>query len=312
MRAAGRGLLGNSMALLAMSHITAVLGYVFWMVCAHRVSAASIGVSNTVISAMSLVAVLTAAGFVPLLTRALPGANPEERSGLCSTAIVLTAVVSGVGGVLGALLLPAGINAAVGTLWLVGLLGAGAVGTALLLVINAALLGVRRAEFSLLGSVVASVARLAIVTALLDLGLLVADTDSSVAHTILLLWAASLAISFALSLWLLARAAPGFSFRPGLVWLPRLRHGVAWGTHHHSQRAGAWSRNADSGVRVFPRRSGRILLRHVDGQHRLLRGILCRRQRTAGGLRRSPGTDFGPRRGVLFNSSACSSSLQSA
>jgi glycogen(starch) synthase len=225
---AGRGLLGNSVALLAMSHITALLGYVFWMVCTHRVSAAAIGMSSTVISAMSLVAVLTAAGFVPLLTRALPGANPEERSGLCSTAIVLTVVVSGIGGVVGALLLPAGVHAVVGTFWLVGLLGAGAVGTALLLVINAALLGIRRAEFSLLGSVVASMARLAIVMALLVFGLLVVDADSTVAHTILTLWAASLAISFALSWWLLARAVPDFSFRPGLVWLPRLRRGVAW------------------------------------------------------------------------------------
>jgi hypothetical protein len=50
--------------------------------------------------------------------------------------------------VVGALLLPGRVHAAVGTGWLVGLLGAGAVGTAFLVVINAALLGVRRAELS--------------------------------------------------------------------------------------------------------------------------------------------------------------------
>src|SRR5690348_4223194 len=136
---AGRGLLGNSIALLAMTHITSLLGYVFWMACARHVSAGAIGMTSTVISAMTLVAILAAAGLVPLLTRVLPGADPEERSGLCSTALVLTAVVSGVAGMAGALLLPERVRAAVGTGWLVGLLGAGAMGTALLLVINAAL-----------------------------------------------------------------------------------------------------------------------------------------------------------------------------
>jgi O-antigen/teichoic acid export membrane protein len=135
-RRAGRGLLANSMALLAMTQITSLLGYVFWMACARHVSATAVGMTTTVISAMTLVAILAASGLVPLLTRVLPGADPQERSGLCATALVLTAVVSGGVGVVGALLLPERVHAAVGTDWLVGLLGAGGVGTALLLVIN--------------------------------------------------------------------------------------------------------------------------------------------------------------------------------
>src|SRR5690349_14526699 len=104
-RRTSRGLLGNSIALLAMTHITSVLGYVFWMACARHVSAGAIGMTSTVISAMTLIAIFSAAGFIPLLTRVLPGADPEERSGLCSTAFVLAALVSGVAGVAGALLL---------------------------------------------------------------------------------------------------------------------------------------------------------------------------------------------------------------
>jgi O-antigen/teichoic acid export membrane protein len=131
---AGHSLLGNSIAVLATTHVSCLPGYVFWTACARGVSPGAIGLTSTVISAMALVAVLAAAGFEPLLTRVLPGADPEERGGLCTTALVLAAVVSGVAGVAGALLRPELVHRAVGTGWLVGLLGAGAVGTALLLV----------------------------------------------------------------------------------------------------------------------------------------------------------------------------------
>ncbi len=38
-----RGLVVNSIALLALNHITALLGYVFWVICARSVSASVIG-----------------------------------------------------------------------------------------------------------------------------------------------------------------------------------------------------------------------------------------------------------------------------
>jgi O-antigen/teichoic acid export membrane protein len=224
----GRGLLANSIALLATIHITSVLGYLFWIACARGFSAATIGMAGTVISAMSLVAILAATGFEPFLTRVLPGADVEERSGLCGTALVLTAVVSGVAGVAGALLLPGRVQAAVGTGWVVGLLGAGAVGTALLLVVNAALVGVRRAELSLVGSVVGSLSRLVTIAALLGLGMVATGGHATAAHTILAVWVASLVVSFGLSVRLLVRATPGFRFRCGWIWLSRLRLTVAW------------------------------------------------------------------------------------
>ena len=172
-------------------------------------------------------------------------------------------------GLVGALLLPERLHAAVGTAWLVGLVGAGAVGTALLLVINAALLGVRRAELSLLGSVVASLSRLVTVAALLSLGVVAAGADATAAHTILAVWVASLMVSFGLSVRLLARATPGFRFRPGLIWLSRLlRRGVAW---EHFATLGApvtRLRDADSRLSTLPARPSRIPGHGVDGQQR--------------------------------------------
>jgi O-antigen/teichoic acid export membrane protein len=221
-------LLANSFALLATSHITSVLGYLFWIACARGVSPSTIGMVSTVISAMTLAAILAAAGFEPFLTRVLPGATAEERSGICGTALVFTAVVSGVAGVVGALLLPDRVHAAVGTGWLVGLVGVGAVGTALLLVVNAALLGVRRAEFSLLGSVAGSVARLAAVVVILTLGVVAAGADATAAHTVLMVWVGSILISFGLSARLLFVAAPDFRFRCGWIWLSGMRGPVAW------------------------------------------------------------------------------------
>lgn len=227
-RTAGRGLLGNSFALLAACHITSVLGYLFWLACARGVSASTVGMASTVISAMTLVAVFAAAGLEPLLTRVLPGADRDTRSGLSSTAIVLTAVVAGVAGAVGGLLMPERLQSSVGTGWLVVLLSAGAVGTALQLVVNAALLGARRAELSLVGCVVGSLLRLGTVIALLSVGVMATSADATAAHTILAVWVASLLISFGLSARLLARATPGFRFRPGWIWMTRLRRGVAW------------------------------------------------------------------------------------
>jgi O-antigen/teichoic acid export membrane protein len=96
------------------------------------------------------------------------------------------------------------------------------------MVINAALLGVRRADFSLLASVLGSVSRLVIVAALLALGLAATSSDATAAHAILVVWVASVMVSLGLGGRLLVRATPGFRFRFGRIWLSRLRHGVAW------------------------------------------------------------------------------------
>lgn len=221
-----RGLVANSVALLATTHITAVLGYAFWMLCARSFSAGVIGVTNTVISAMTLVAIVTVSGFVPMLTRLLPGASVDERSGLCTTALVITAAASGVVGAAAALFMPQRLQSVVGTGWLVLLLGTGSVATALLLVANAALLGVRRADLSLAGSVIGSIARLTAIVALLSAGVLMGGSDPGASHTILIVWISSLVLSVALSVRLLVRAAPGFRFHLHRKWFSRMRSSV--------------------------------------------------------------------------------------
>ncbi|MGH3695532.1 MAG: lipopolysaccharide biosynthesis protein [Pseudonocardiaceae bacterium] len=224
----GHGLLGNSAAIVVASNLTAGLGYLFWTACARNVTAAEVGMTATVISAMLLVALLAAGGFVPLLIRTLPTADLAELRGLSSTALILTAGLAGALGVIACLFLPASVRVTLGTPWLVAIMGAGSAGAALLLVVNAVLVGVRRADFSLLGTVAASVARLAAVVVLLSLGVLAVAAEAVNIFAILLVWLASFAISFALSLWLLVRAVPGFCFRPGRRWLPHLGRGVGW------------------------------------------------------------------------------------
>ena len=250
-----------------------MLGYVFWMACARGVSASTIGMTSTVISAMTLVAILAAAGFEPFLTRVLPGATPEERSGLCSTALVahrrrIRRRRRG-----GALLLPERVHAAVGTGWLVGLLGAGAVGTALLLVINAALLGVRRAELSLVGSVVGSLSRLVTVVALL--------TSGSGRHRCRRhgrshdsRGVGGLAVGLLRPVRTVARPCDArfpLPLRPDLAVPAATRSGV--GSRRHARCQVARLHDADSRLRALPARPSRIRVHGVDDQHGFLRGV---------------------------------------
>jgi hypothetical protein len=50
-------LLGNSIALPATTHVTYLLGYVFWTVCARGVSPGASGLTNTVIGKIDRAAV---------------------------------------------------------------------------------------------------------------------------------------------------------------------------------------------------------------------------------------------------------------
>jgi O-antigen/teichoic acid export membrane protein len=224
----GHGLLRNSAAIAAASNLTAGLGYLFWTACARNVTASELGMTITVVSAMLLVGLLAAGGFVPLLIRTLSTADREEFCGLSGTALVLVAILAGAGGTVASLSLPASVHAIVGTPTLVGIMGTGSAGAALLLLVSAILVGVRRADFSLVGNVAASLSRLAMVMILVSFGALSASLGAVNISTILLVWLASFAISLILSIWLLVRAVPGFRARPGRGWLPRLGHDVGW------------------------------------------------------------------------------------
>jgi O-antigen/teichoic acid export membrane protein len=90
------------------------------------------------------------------------------------------------------------------------------------------LVGVRRADFSLLGNGAASLSRLALIVILLGFGTLSASVGTRNIPTILLVWLASFAISVALSLGLVIRAVPGFRWRVGRGWLTRLGRDMGW------------------------------------------------------------------------------------
>ncbi|MGP4053810.1 lipopolysaccharide biosynthesis protein [Mycobacterium sp. 4D054] len=223
-----RGLVGNSFALLALTNVTSVLGFVYWTLCARHVSPGAIGIANTVISGITLVAIVCVAGFLPFLTRLLPGASSDDRSGLCSTAFVVTAIASGTVGAVGAFLLPTRVHTTVGTGWLVALLVTGSVATAMQMVINASLLGVRRAEFSLYASSAGAVLRLGTIASMVTLGALAATIDSGATHTMLVIYVASLVVSDTIAFVLLRRANPDFRFRPRMEWLTRISRTVGW------------------------------------------------------------------------------------
>jgi O-antigen/teichoic acid export membrane protein len=223
----GHGLLANSVAIAVASNLTAGLGYLFWTMCARAVTPSEIGMTATVVSAMLLVSLLAAGGFVPLLIRKVSAADAEELSGLSSTAFVLAAGLAGAGGAMACLLLPGSVRAALGIPALVAIMAVGSAGAALLLLVSAVLVGVRRADSSLLGNVAASLSRLAGVAGLLGLGVLSAGAAVNM-RIILLVWLVSFAVAFAVSVRLVVRAVPGFRFHPGRAWLPRLVTGVGW------------------------------------------------------------------------------------
>jgi O-antigen/teichoic acid export membrane protein len=223
-----RGLLGNSFALLAITNVTSILGFVYWTLCARSVSPGAIGIANTVIAGMALVAIVCVAGFLPFLTRVLPGATSDDRSGLCSTSFVFTAIVSGAVGAVGSLFLPTRLHITVGTGWLMTLMALGSVGTAMQMVINSSLLGVRRAEFSLYASSAGAVLRLASIASVMALGALATTIDSGATHTILIIYVASLLIADTIAFVLLRRANPGFRFRPRIEWLSHISRTIGW------------------------------------------------------------------------------------
>ena len=173
-------------------------------------------------------------------------------------------VVSGFAGVAGALLLPVRVQTAVGTGWLVGLVGAGAVSSALLLVINAALLGVRRADLSLLASVLGSLSRLVIVAALLVLGIVATSSGATAAHTILVVWVASLMLSLGLGGRLLVRAHARVPLPVRLDLAVPAATRIGLGSPRHARWPAARLRAADSRLRAVPARPSRLCVHGDD------------------------------------------------
>lgn len=82
----------NSFYLMLSTAVMAVFGFVFWVVCSHLYTPADVGLATSLISASSLMTVLSALGFTNVIIRFLPGS--ERKNEQISTAFILTAIAS--------------------------------------------------------------------------------------------------------------------------------------------------------------------------------------------------------------------------
>jgi O-antigen/teichoic acid export membrane protein len=84
----------NSLFLMANTVVTAGLGFFFWMVVARFYTEAEVGWGSAIISAISLLAMLSVPGFSSALVRFLPKAQkPQEMINSCFTISGIIAVV---------------------------------------------------------------------------------------------------------------------------------------------------------------------------------------------------------------------------
>src|SRR5688500_13599833 len=72
-------LCGNGVALVLNAGISSALGFLFWMVAAHRFHADALGVGAAVVSASTLAALVGKAGFDAAIVRYAP---PASHAGL--------------------------------------------------------------------------------------------------------------------------------------------------------------------------------------------------------------------------------------
>jgi O-antigen/teichoic acid export membrane protein len=161
-----QSLLRNSVYIMGTTAATSLLGFGFWLVAARTLSAAEVGRSAALISAMLFVSVLTNLGlgqvFVSRLASRREGA---EWSRTVTTGIALAAVTSLIGGAIAAVLLPTliptlkhGLSPATFLL-----LPLGVAGSACSLVIDYACIAERHAKLSFVRNVVAAVLRIALI-----------------------------------------------------------------------------------------------------------------------------------------------------
>src|SRR5579862_3719125 len=66
-------LVRNSFFIMAVTVVTSALGFVFWLVAARRFSAGAVGLSAALVSAMTVVSLLSNLGINTALVQMLPG-----------------------------------------------------------------------------------------------------------------------------------------------------------------------------------------------------------------------------------------------
>ena len=88
-------LIRNSFYIMAVTIVTSILGFVFWLVAARRFTAEEVGLSAALVSAMTLVSLLSNLGINTALVQMLPRREPGEAWSATLNAGLLVGLVSG-------------------------------------------------------------------------------------------------------------------------------------------------------------------------------------------------------------------------
>jgi O-antigen/teichoic acid export membrane protein len=212
-------LLRNGVYIMAMTAVTMLFGFFFWVLAARILPAAEVGRAAALVSAMLFVSIFTNLGLGQvLISRLASRAAGHDWSLTVTAAVTACAGASLIGGALAAVLLPLLIPALKGGIGLASflLLPLGVTGSACSLVLDHACIAERHAKYAFFRNGVAAILRLALV------GYAAA---APVAGTtwILAIWAGSFVL---IDVFTFTRILPalGHDFRPTLVgWREELR-----------------------------------------------------------------------------------------
>lgn len=83
-------LLLNSLYLILATGVTAIFGFVFWVVVARDYRAATVGLATSLLSLSSLIALLSLAGFDTTIVKFLPTADRRQNDHINTALIVVT------------------------------------------------------------------------------------------------------------------------------------------------------------------------------------------------------------------------------
>ncbi len=157
------GIAANAGSLVGTTAVTSALGYLFWVVAAHRFAAEDVGLAAAATSASLLLGTLGMMGFGTLLIGELPRQQGNEWS-VISAAFLVAAAAGGAFGLLFALLAPLvspNFQALGASVAVVILIAAGVSLTAATLVLDQALIGLTRGDLQLGRNTIFAAAKLA-------------------------------------------------------------------------------------------------------------------------------------------------------
>jgi O-antigen/teichoic acid export membrane protein len=165
-RALAGSLLRNGLYIMGTTATTSLLGFGFWLIAAHLLSAATVGRAVALVSAMLFVSVITNLGVGQVLVSRLGSRTTGEEWSLTVTvALALTATISLLGGAVAVVVIPAVVAELAGS---VGpaeyvLLPLGVAAVACSLVLDFVCIAERRAKLSFVRNTAAAMLRLALI-----------------------------------------------------------------------------------------------------------------------------------------------------